>query len=76
MHISGAVHGAQPRPIVDHLRLLLPLVAAVKDSRIESWTERKLLLELSIVEINRATRGEDIGGVITSVRRGPFLTKA
>lgn len=64
------------RPLVDHLKLSLALVAAAKDSRIESWTERKWLSELSIVEINRATRGEDIGGVITSVRRGPFLTKA
>lgn len=61
---------------VDHLKLSLALVAAAKDSRIESWTERKWLSELSIVEINRATRGEDTGGVITSVRRGPFLTKA
>lgn len=64
------------RPIVDHLILPLPLVTAVKDSRTESWTERKLLFELSIVEINRVTRGKDIAGVITSVRRGPFLNKA
>lgn len=59
--------------IMDHLDSYS--CSVVQESKIEAWTRRTSLSELSTAGINREAVGTDIGDIITNHRRRPFFTE-